>query len=126
MTVILMLVTTLPTGEGTECQRHLKISPVRPDSGVMKQFMFLKSRFQQFPFGESPLRWEPDAGVPEPTRHQIPGLLDNHQIKIVPRSKLAAGVRQVQWAHIISAPYCRTAMPPVCTAKRNGRRHRDH
>lgn len=40
-----MLVTTLPTGEGNECQRHLKISPASPDSGAMKQFMFLKSQF---------------------------------------------------------------------------------
>lgn len=62
MTVILMLVTTFPTGEDNECQRHLKISPVSPDSGAMKQLMFLKSQFQQFPFGALFIReiwWSP-------------------------------------------------------------------
>lgn len=54
-----------PSGwRGNECQRHLKISPVSPDSGAMKQFMFLKSRFQQFPFGAPFIReiwWNPPA-----------------------------------------------------------------
>lgn len=60
-----MLVTTLPTGEGNECQRHLKISGVSPDSGGRKQFMFLKSQFQQFPFGAPFIReiWWSALGI---------------------------------------------------------------
>lgn len=52
---------------------------------------------------------------------KFPGLLDNKQVKVVPWSKLAARVRQVQWAHTSSAPCCETAMPwaqPNATAEK--------
>lgn len=42
---------TLSIAEGNKCQRYLKIPPVSPDSGAMKQFMFLKIQLQQFHAG---------------------------------------------------------------------------
>lgn len=46
-----VLVTTLPTGKGYACQRHLTASLLNPDSRATKQLLFLRANPNNFLFG---------------------------------------------------------------------------